>query len=148
MARQVFRKKKKFEKSYTVYNTKKDWDMTTEHLFAMASDPSRNLMNQLIDVLQRLMSVEEKSKLNEEEVQQLNDDFFYCISELIIDCDIEGMNFDTPEDADESMSNPDVDWHFMFDVLGNYVRTLFLTHRTLGKVYQTQEESTSSGDEQ
>lgn len=148
MARTVFKNKKKFEKSYTIFNTKKDWDMTTEHLFAMASDPSRNLVSQLIDVLQQLTNLDENNPLSEEELQQLNDDFFYCISELIIDCDIKGMDFSTAEAADKSMNSPDVDWHFMFDVLGRYVNHLFLTHRTLGKVYRKQDENGNSGNEQ
>lgn len=148
MARKIFTKKKKFEKAYTIYNTKKDWDMATEHLFAMASDPSRNLLNQLIDVLQKLTGLTEEEELSEEEIQQLNDEFFYCVSELIVDCDIQGLDFSNTKKAEESMNNPDVDWHFMFDVLGNYVNTLFLTHRTLGKAFLMQEEKENSGKEQ
>jgi hypothetical protein len=147
MAKAIFRKKKPFQKAYKIYNTKKDFGLKTEHNFAMAADPSRDVLMGLIESITD-SSGADFAKMSEEEKSELNDRFFYYVSEVVIECDIEGISFDNPETTESSMLATDIDWHFMFNVLGAYIQTLLATHETLGKAFRTLEDSESSGEEE
>lgn len=143
----VFRKKKPFQKAYRIYNTKKDFGLDAEAQFAMSADPSRDVLIGLIEAISDSSEADFDS-LSEVEQQELNDRFFYYVSEVVVDCDIDGLSFETPEETEESMLATNIDWHFMFNVLGAYIQQILAVHSTLGKAFQTSEEKENSGSEE
>ena len=143
----VFRKKKPIQKAYRIYNTKKDFGLDAEAQFAMSADPSRDVLIGLIEAISDSSEADFDS-LSEVEQQELNDRFFYYVSEVVVDCDIDGLSFETPEETEESMLATNIDWHFMFNVLGAYIQQILAVHSTLGKAFQTPEEKENSGSEE
>lgn len=143
--KRIFGKKKKFEKEYKIWNTKDDFGMKSEHQFALAADPSKETLYGIMAVV--TTKPDELDEMTEEELEELDEAFYHFVSELIIECDIDGLDFSDAKTTRESFFHPDVDWHFLFSVCGYYVGTLIDTHRTLGKVLRQSTEAENSGNE-
>lgn len=146
MASKVFRKKKKFTKKYRIYNTKKDFAMQQEHKFALSSDPSKEILYGLLNVV--TTTTEQLDEMSDDEIEELDKLFFQYVSEITVDCDIDGLDFSTPESTEDSFSDPEVDWHFLFSVYGYYVGSLLNTHKTLGKVLRQLADNENSGTDE
>lgn len=139
----VFKKKKKFQKSHKVINTKEDWGFDNEHRIAVWKDPSEEVAYGLLSIIGSTKSdIEEKS---EEELIEMNHDFYYYVSQCIIDTDIEGLSFDTPEDAEKAFDSPEVDWIFLWNVLGKYIETIFESSYAIKKVLRRTGKIGTSG---
>lgn len=143
MAKKIFQRKKKFIKQYKIFDTKTDWEMDQRYKFALAADPSRDTLYGLMAVV--TTSPEQLDELSPQELDDLDEQFYHYVSELTIECDIAGLDFDTSETTRESFSHPDVDWHFLFSVYGHYVGYILEHHKTLGKVLRQSTEPESSG---
>ena len=129
----IFQEKKKFQKAYRIYDTKEDFKMDQQHRFAFASDPSRDTIVGLMNVM--TTTPDDLDLMTEQEKVDLHNKFYYFVSEVTIDSDIDGLNFEDAEKAEESFDHPDVDWHFMYQVYGNYIAQLLTKHQELGKVF-------------
>lgn len=130
--------KKPFQKTVRFVNTKTLGEAfgtpLPEHIFQMWADPSNRAW--LAIWRATTTNEEELEKLKSDdrvEYDQLEADFRWAISELIIDCDIEGLKFDTPEDVYETFNDPDVDAHFIHFVVTFYVMYLLAVRKHLVK---------------
>lgn len=124
--------KRPFQKSTVVYDTKEDFGFSQSHKFEFWNDPSRTVIFGLLDVVS---TKEDKlDKMSEEDKKKLDDDFWGYVSQLIIDCDIEGLDFSTPQAAKDSFEKPYVDWGFMYSTLISFVGKLMATNERLGNI--------------
>ena len=143
MAKKIFTRKKRFVKSYKIFDTMDDFGMDQQHRFALAADPSRDTLYGLLAIV--TTKPDEMDEMKPEEIQSLDDDFYAYVSELTIECDIMGLDFSSPETTRAAFFHPSVDWHFLFSVYGYYVGHLLDTHKTLGKVLRQSKEQENSG---
>jgi hypothetical protein len=145
MTSRVFKKKKKFEKTYKVFNTKKDFDMQQDHNFAFWADPSQATVMTGLQILAFQGNETAIDSLAPEERVALNDRFFEFVSDVVIDCDIEGTDFSTPEEAHRSFNDPSIDWEFMYAVLIRYFNHVLTEAEALKKTIEAIEKTLSSG---
>jgi hypothetical protein len=136
--------KRPFEKATITYDTVKDMGLSGgSHKFAFWDDPSRTVVMTLLDVI---TTKEEKlESMSEDEKRQLDADFWKCVSSVMVDCDIEGLDFSTPENAIRSFDNENVSWGYLMDVLMFYVGKLLAENKRLGEVLRLIAARTASG---
>jgi hypothetical protein len=84
-------------------------------------DPSRQIVFTLLDTI--TMTAE----------KDIDTNFWEAVSEVIVDCDIEGLDFSTAEKARESFDNPHISWGVLFDALFGYVSWLLTENEKVGK---------------
>lgn len=137
-------KKKPFERSVTRYNTKTDLNLPVEHLFEMWADPSSRVVFSLLDVVST--SEEKLNKMSDVDKAKLDDEFWWCVSQVFIDCDIEGLDFSSPEKSKESFESPYISWGFLFDVLVSYITRLLSENETIKKKVNHLIQAVSSGN--
>lgn len=130
--------KKTFQKTVRVINTKTlgaaFGTPLPEHIFQVWADPS----NKVWLAIWRATTIEEDElemlkKENRELYDEIETDFRWAVSELIIDCDIEGLKFDTAADVYEAFNSDVVDAHFIHFVVTFYVMYLLAVRKHLVK---------------
>lgn len=126
--------KRPFQKSVRFVNTKVlGAEFNTplpEHTFQMWADPS----NRVWLAIHRATTMEEEElekirKDRPEEYEEIEAEYRWAISELVIDTDIQGLSFATPEDVRAAFNNPDVDNHFLTFVITYYMLHLFAVRK-------------------
>ena len=142
----VFRKKKKFQRKYKIFDTKKDFDMQQSHKVAFAEDPSREVVFGIFEIAS--LKPANFDEMTEEDSAEIDERWYHYMSEIIIDTDIEGLDFSTPDSTRESFNDPSVDWTFFIELVARYVGNLMETHHTLGKVLRAMNEEADSGEEE
>ena len=136
-------KKKPFERSIVKYNTRDDLGMEIDHTFHMWRDPSSKVVFSLLDTIS---TTEDKlNKMPKEDKDKLNDEFWWCASQVFIDCDIEGLDFSTPEKSKESFDSPYISWGILFDVLLRFITDLIQSNEKLKNVLALLGNRTNSG---
>lgn len=126
-----FKEKKPFDKTVVVKNTHDDLGLEPNHNFAFWADPSRATIMKFLEVIgTKRDELDEKS---EEELEEMNRRFWESVSQIVVDCDIEGLSFDTPEDAEASFDASHVDYGFMTDVVASYVYSVLAKSKLLKK---------------
>lgn len=145
MATTVFKKKKQFQKSYQVINTKDDWGMEQEHQFAFWNDPSQSLVVDALDLFALQGDDEALDKLEPAKKEELNDRFYNFCAEVIIDCDIEGADFTNAETARKTFNDPRVDYNFFYLVIIRYFTDILARANALKKTMAYIEKISNSG---
>ena len=140
----IFKEKKPFEKSYVKRNTKRDWDMDQEHNFALWKDPSESVVFGLIGILG--VTRDELDSMSDREIEDMNDRYYGYISEVIIDCDIANVSFETAEDAMAAFEHPEVDWTFFQTVVGKYIDDVLAEAGAIKKVLRYIRRISTSGE--
>jgi hypothetical protein len=102
-----------------------------EHLFRLWRDPSRQTVFTLLNTI--TMKPDELEALDDSAKRELDEAFWRAVSEVIIDCDIEGLDFSTTEKARESFDSPHISWGILYDVLFAYVSWLLTENDNIRK---------------
>ena len=113
--------------------------------FRFWSDPSQEVIYTLMKTT-IFATKEEVIAMNDEEKERLNRSFMECATELIIDCNIEGLSFNTPEETEESFYHPALPWSFLFEIIQQYIIRLMTEHNRLKKTLSRLAETASSGE--
>jgi hypothetical protein len=124
--------KKPFERTTVTYNTNTDMGLSASHQFAFWADPSRHIVVTLVDTI--MANEERLNKMSDDEKRQMDTDWWNCVSKVIVDCDIEGLDFSTPEAAKASFDNEEVSWGWLLDVMGFYIGRLLAENKRLGEL--------------
>lgn len=144
----IFKEKKPFQKTYVILDTKEDLGIDSQeaYKFALWEDPSRQTIMKFLGVINtKRDELDEKS---EEELEELNARFWESVSDIVIDCNIEGLSFDTPEEAEASFDAPHVDYGLMTDIVAAYVYSVLTKSRALKKSTNPGSKIVDSGERQ
>ena len=114
-----------------------------EFYFEFWKDPSRKVVFDLLESV--VQSVDELRGLSKEEQVDTSERFFMAVSRVIVDTNIDGLSFETEEDAQNSFSHPDLPWGFMYTVVTSYVLRLLETQQALKKTLEQSAETLNSG---
>lgn len=90
--------------------------------FTFWKNPSKPVVRVLFDIV--MASAEELSNKPPHEMAILEKEYYEALSELILDSNIESLDFSTPETAMKSFEAPDVPVGFMYQVVVCYLRRL------------------------
>lgn len=127
-----FKEKKPFAKSVVVKDTKEDFGLgEVGYKIAFWADPSRPIVSKFLNVM--FTKREELDEMDEEELKKINEDFWVAVSSIIVDTNIEGLSFDTPEEAQASFDSPDIDHNFLIDCIMSYVQSVLSESSLLKK---------------
>ena len=139
----IFKKKKKFEKSYIIKNTRDDFGFDQDHSFALWSDPS----NEVFSALLRIVSVEreELDEMSEAELEEMHSEWCYALSQVVLDSDIAGISFETQEDVEAAFAAPEIDQQFITLVISHYLVWVLDQMGKLKKTIKSGSKTESSG---
>ena len=138
------KKKIKFPKKTVTVDVAEDLGMVDYPgvEFVVWEDPSRM-------VVARLMRAVIWTELQSDEDMR---EFFDAVSKFIIDCNIEGISFDTEEDVEEAFQSTEVSWGFMFETIVLLVARLLEKNEQIKKgllaLFGNQDSGTSNASEE
>jgi hypothetical protein len=124
--------KRTFEKGTVKYNTETDMGLNGSYNFLFWDDPSRPVVMTLVDTIS--MNEERLNKMSVEEKEKADADFWKAVSQVMIDCEIEGLDFSTPEKAKTSFDSEIVPWGWLWDVLVFFIGRLLAENKRLGEL--------------
>ena len=105
--------------------------------FQMWDDPSRSV---IVHVVQALQSGDDTID------DQMAEDFFSAVSQIVVDTNIEGIDFSTRESSMKSFDHETLPWGFMFNVVVSYVVKLINESDSLKKAFGLSSEVETSGN--
>lgn len=110
------------------------------------SNPSRKIIKSLLFFV--LSSDEELKGLKEEEAQYLLEDFYHSLGEVIIDTNIEGLDFSTREAAEKSyLESPGLPMGFVHEAIATWLLNFMQSNLDLKKVARLLAEVGNSGND-
>jgi hypothetical protein len=99
--------------------------------FEFWKNPSKGVVTTISDVI--MASADQLLSMDRMSMQDLEKRYYLALCELIIDCNVESINFDTPENAMKSFEAPDVPMGFMLQVIASYMARLIQFNDTVKK---------------
>jgi len=111
--------------------------------FTFWKNPSKPVVKCLIDIV--MSSVEELSNKPAHEMARLEKEYYESLCLLIVDTNIDSLDFSTPEAAMKSFEAPDVPAGFVYQVVVSYLRRLLVFNEHIKKVVALYLIGSSSG---
>lgn len=112
-------------------------------MFSFWANPSKAVVNALYDVI--YLSMEKAASMSSEQMRDLNERYYLALSELIIDCNIESLDFSTPEAVERSFDAPDVPINFVYRVVVSYLSRLLDLNQSVKKALALHHLASDSG---
>lgn len=107
-------------------------------------NPSKLVLQSLIQFM--LATDTELRTLDESEKEALLADFYYALSEIVLDTNIEGLDFSTPEKAQEMfLESPGLPMGFVYEAVAAWLLKLLQEGLELKKTLSLLTEPRSSG---
>lgn len=112
--------------------------------FTFWRNPSRLVLQSLIQFL--LATPDELRGLSETEAELLLEDFYNSLSKVIIDTNIEGLDFSTPDAAKNSyIESPELPMGFVHETIAAWLLKVLEESLDLGKVLRLLSEPRNTG---
>jgi hypothetical protein len=108
----------------------KDYDLEQDITVEFWKDPSRKVVMDLLEILGRQTS----DSITEEEAERIDVRYYECVSLIIVDCDIEGISFDTPDESRAAFEAEFLPWGIFHQAMMLYVAELTREHSILKNV--------------
>lgn len=138
-------KKKAYPKKTVYRHLKNDLGLDEDVTIEFWANPSRAVCMNIMLVLGAAFDAESKKRI--EGLADLEKMFYESISELIVDTDIEGVSFDTPESTMKAFEHPGIPWHVFTDAIIVYISELTNKYEPLKKVLSLYSSESTSGQE-
>lgn len=90
--------------------------------FEFWKNPSKSVVKSIFDVI--MASAEDLSGLSKLAMDKVEHDYYSAICELIVDCNLESLDFSSPKAAMESFDAPDIPMGFVHQVVAAYMSRL------------------------
>lgn len=136
-------KKRAFKPPTVVRNLKDDYDLEADINVQFWKNPSQEVTIGLMRIIGMSGSGDEQA--TPEEFEELDNLYFEYMSLLIIDTDIEGISFDTPEQAREAHFAKFLDWGIFFQAAIMYLNELTNDYENLKKLLDRVARLSTSG---
>lgn len=115
--------------------------------FEFWSDPPKTVVGDLLRIVLWTTNDELKEQTPDEQRRDAKR-YFECVSEIVVDCNIEGSSFDTPEDVEQTYQLDTVSWGFWYDVVAGFLVDLIETSVHLKGIREALQKVTDSGSQE
>lgn len=137
-------KKKKLTQNTEILNLKKDLGLEQDITVAFWKDPSRTIIFDLISII----SDDDAESLSDEEKEKKNFRYFECASLMLVDSDVPGLSFDTPEKTMLAFDDERIPWGTFHQALLMYLAKLTDDYQVLKNALRRAKKLSSSGNEE
>jgi len=137
-------KKKQFRPKTTKLHLDKDLGLGQDITIEVWTDPSRQIITDLFEILgatDRLDETEEADK------EKMNRRYFECASMVLMDCDIEGIDFGTAESTEEAFDDERLPWGIFHQAMIMYISKLTEEYEVLKNALRRVKMLSDSGNE-
>lgn len=138
-------KKKEFRPNTVVLNLRKDLDLNQDINIEFWADPSRQVIFDLFEIFG--LASDELDEIPEADKEKMNARYFECASLILVDCNIKGIDFSTPESTDEAFDDERMPWGLFHQALLLYVSRLIDDYEVLKNALRRVRELSNSGEE-
>lgn len=142
-------KKSAYRKNTIILNLKEDLGLKHDISVEFWSDPSQAVVFDLLDIVGRAYVTTDddnaKSQDAIDKLNQMNRRYFECVSLVIADADVEGLDFSTPEAAEESFYDERISWGAFHQGVVAYLNYLMDHYELLKKALARVKDRSNSG---
>jgi len=142
--RRVQMKKKPLKQNVSILNLKKDLNLEQDITVAFWKDPSRAVIFDLLEIV-GLSGAPDISEMPDADREKMNRRYFECVSLMIVDSDVDGLDFSTPELAEESFEDERIPWGTFHKAIIVYLARLTEDYEVLKNVLRRVKELSNSG---
>ena len=137
-------KKRPYKKATVVKNLGKDFGLDADIDVEFWKDPSRQVVFSLLEILssRALYDV-----LPDEEVAGLDKKYWNSVSQIFVDCSVEGISFKTPQECEKSFDDPTLPWGIFHQATIMYISWLTENNANLKNVLRRLSEASTSGSD-
>lgn len=145
-------KKRPYKKNTVTLNLKKDLNLRHDIDVEFWEDPSQQVVFDLLNIIGTAYFKvdDEEEDRTEEQIEQLNimnKRYFECVSHILVDCNIEGIGFGTPESTEESFYDERIAWGAFHQGVIAYMSRLIDEYGLLKKALARVKDLSNSGEE-
>jgi hypothetical protein len=112
-------------------------------VFEFWANPSKPVVNAIYDIV--YLTMEKAAAMTVDEISNLNDRYYIALSELIVDCNIAGLDFSTPKAVEKSFDADDVPINFIYRVVVSYLSRLLDLSDAVKKALALRHLASNSG---
>lgn len=139
-------RKREYKPQTKILNLRDDLGLDEDINIEVWTDPSRQACTELLVIFGNQGSDEIK-ELSEEDAEKMNDTYFYYASMILVDCDIKGISFATPEKTMEAFDDERLPWGIFHMALMVYIARLTDEYQVLKNALRRVKELSNSGSE-
>ena len=138
-------KKKDFKPNTIVVNLRKDFDLNQDINIEFWADPSRQVIFDLFEIFG--LASDELDATPAADKEKMNARYFECASIMLVDCDIKGIDFSTPESTAKAFDDERLPWGLFHQALLLYISRLIDDYEVLKNALRRVRELSNSGKE-
>ncbi len=139
-------KKRQYKPQTKILNLDKDLGLDEDINIEVWTDPSRQACMELLLIFGRQNS-EEIKELSDEDAAKMDDTYFHYASMILVDCDIKGISFSTPEATRKAFDDERLPWGIFHMALMVYIAQLTDEYQVLKNALRRVKELSNSGNE-
>ena len=139
-------KKKKLKQNVVALNLKKDLGLDQDITVEFWKDPSRSVIFDLINIV-GASRTDSDTPPSDEESEKMHSRYFECASLMIVDSDVEGLDFSTPESTAASFDDERIPWGTFHMAMLIYLSRLTDEYEVLKNALRRVKELSASGSE-
>lgn len=135
--------KRAYKPNTVILNLKDDLGLTRHDVnVEFWKDPSREVCFSIMSILRADIET-----MTPDEVDKMNRNYFECASLLLIDCEIEGLDFSTPESTERAFHHKGLPWGIFHEAIIAYISYLTTEYQVLKNALRRVLELSNSGTE-
>lgn len=139
-------KKKEFKQNIEILHLEEDFGLGQDIKIAFWKDPSRAVIFDLLKIV-GVTREDDLSEMPEIEREKMNTRYFECASLVLVECDIEGIDFSTAELTEKAFEDERIPWGTFHKALIMYLARLTDEYEVLKNVLRRVKELSGSGNE-
>jgi hypothetical protein len=139
-------KKREFKPQTKILNLDKDLNLGQDINIEVWKDPSWQACWELLAIF-GLNEADELKNMPTADKEKMNEKYFYYASMILIDCDIKGIDFSTPEATEASFNDERLPWGIFHMALMLYMGELTREYSVLKNAIRRVNELSNSGTE-
>ena len=137
-------RKKDFKPNTVTLNLHDELPLEQEISIEFWKDPSKSVISDLFRIIG--MNVEQLQELSDEGREELDNRYFECASLILVDCDIKGIDFSTPETTKQAFEDDRIPWGLFHQALLLYLDKLTEDYSALKNALRRVRRLSDSGD--
>lgn len=137
-------KKKKYVPETTIKNLRDDYDLGANIAVAFWSAPSQSVVLDLMQILGSARA-EDIDEIESDRFEDMDKRYFECVSLLIVDTNVDGIDFSTPEKTREAFYADHLPWGIFHLAVLMYVAELSESYEYLKNLLRRAAQLSSSG---
>lgn len=144
-------KKRPYKKNTVIYNLKEDLGLSHDIDVEFWEDPSQAVVFDLLDIVGTAYFTdddeEEKTIEAIKKLNLMNQRYFECVSLIIVDCSVDGLDFSTAESSEEAFYDERIAWGAFHQGIIAYLDRLLDEYDLLKKALTRVRGLSNSGTE-